>query len=248
LLEDGRRPTVEQRWAVCTPPASSVVIDFVAGEGMLQAKNYCGYFLRSGHGGSIPGEGMLVLYDFGREPVSGELVLDGDAWTFGTGTQRATLLLQPGQRREIPVLVRFRRQSFEANPVRATWRVVREPRNETAAIPPPPPTPEVSVSKAESRGIAVAAPFEASFEPYIRTRNGNLYQTSQRLMAREAWQLYMERMGNITMAFFGRANLPWRYTDNEPASLVFFFRPEQLPATFEIRRAQVVEFVAPSSP
>jgi hypothetical protein len=91
----------------------------------------------------------------------------------------------------------------------------------------------------------VVAPVQALFDPYIRTKNGNLFQTWQRLHAKEGWQSYMERMGNFTMGFFGRANLPWRFADNEPAALVFFFRPEQLPVTFEIRRAQVLEYAAP---
>jgi len=37
---------------------------------------------------------------------------------------------------------------------------------------------------------------------------------------------------------------PWRFAENRPAALVFFFRPEQLPATFEVRGAEIVRFVA----
>jgi hypothetical protein len=107
------------------------------------------------------------------------------------------------------------------------------------------PTPMVTRSEAESRGLRAPAPDQALFDVYFRTRNGNLFQTWQRLRGNGGWQRYMERMGNYTMAFYGRAQLPWRFTDNEPAALVFFFRPEQMPATFELRGGQAVEFAAP---
>jgi hypothetical protein len=242
LLADGRKPFTPREWKVSTPPASPVVVDFVPGKGMLQAKNYCGYFLRGVFGGSVPGEGMLALYNFGAAPLSGELALDGDAWTLGTGARRMTLMLQPGERREIPVLVRPGQRRFESNPVRATWRVVPGAMTEAAAAPPQ--TAEVSVSKADSRGVAAQAPVEASFDAYFRTKNGNLFGSWQRLKAKGDWQSYTERMGNFSMAFYCRANLPWRFRDNEPAALVFFFRPEKLPATYEVRQAEVLEFTA----
>ena len=79
------------------------------------------------------------------------------------------------------------------------------------------------------------------FELYFRTANGNLYQVWPRQYATANWQRYTEVKENYTMAFYGRANLPWRFRDNRPVSLVFFFRPNRLPATFEIKNAQIVK-------
>jgi hypothetical protein len=83
------------------------------------------------------------------------------------------------------------------------------------------------------------------FEVYVRAANGNLYHVWPRLDAASAWRHYAERGGNYTMAFFGRAKNPWRFLDNTPASLVFFFRPEVLPAVYEIKDAAVVTLTAP---
>ena len=245
LLGEGRAPWALRSWTAPPPPASSVVIDFVAGRGMLQAKSYCGYLLRGAHGGAVPGEGLVVLYNFGRAPESGELALGGDAWALGAGGSIAVLSLQPGERREIPVLVKPGQDRFEANPVKAVWRAKPGAQAVAAEVAAPPQAAGVTASKADSRGVAVRAGNQELFDVYIRATNGNLYQTWQRLWAKEGWQRYMERMGDFTMAFFGRANLPWRFADNEPAALVFFFRPEQLPVTYEIRRAQVVEYGRP---
>ena len=83
------------------------------------------------------------------------------------------------------------------------------------------------------------------FELYFRTANGNLYQVWPRQYAMAAWQEYTEVKENYTMAFYGRANLPWRFKDNRPVALVFFFRPGTVPATYEIRDARIVRLEAP---
>jgi hypothetical protein len=49
------------------------------------------------------------------------------------------------------------------------------------------------------------------------------------------------------MAFFGRAELPWRFAENRPVSLVFFLRPSQVPAIFEVRDARIVRVAAARS-
>jgi hypothetical protein len=79
-------------------------------------------------------------------------------------------------------------------------------------------------------------------EAYFRTANGNLYQVWPRQYATEAWSEYNEAKENYTMAFYGRAKLPWRFKDNRPVALVFFFRPgrESLPAVFEISHPRIV--------
>lgn len=75
---------------------------------------------------------------------------------------------------------------------------------------------------------------------YFRTENGNLYQTWPRVRVDANWMTYAVRSADFTMAFFGRAELPWRLADNRPASLVFFLRPATLPAIFEVRDARLV--------
>ena len=75
----------------------------------------------------------------------------------------------------------------------------------------------------------------------FRTENGNLYQTWPRLRAGGEWATYRGAADDFTMAFFGRAHLPWRLSENKPASLVFRLRPSQIPAVFEVRDARVVK-------
>jgi hypothetical protein len=79
-------------------------------------------------------------------------------------------------------------------------------------------------------------------EAYFRTANGNLYQVWPRQYAMHAWSEYIEAKENYTMAFYGRANLPWRFKDNQPVALVFFFRPgrDSLPAVYEISDPRIV--------
>jgi hypothetical protein len=84
-------------------------------------------------------------------------------------------------------------------------------------------------------------------ESYIRTRNGNLYSTVPRLEPKAEWQRYLQGAETLTLLFMGRAAQPWRFLDNEPASLVFFVRPATLPAVLEIRDPQVVRFGLPTT-
>jgi hypothetical protein len=86
-------------------------------------------------------------------------------------------------------------------------------------------------------------------EAYFRTANGNLYQVWPRQYAMHAWSEYIEAKGNYTMAFYGRAKLPWRFKDNRPVALVFFFRPDRdaLPAVYEVKDARIVKLEAGSA-
>ncbi|MDZ7901383.1 MAG: hypothetical protein U5L01_02050 [Rheinheimera sp.] len=63
-------------------------------------------------------------------------------------------------------------------------------------------------------------------------------------LAGREWGGYAEAAENFTMAFFGRAKLPWRFVENKPVALVFFLRPEKLPAVFEIKDAAITRRVA----
>ncbi len=89
-----------------------------------------------------------------------------------------------------------------------------------------------------------SAEAEAWFDVYFRTESGNLYQVWPRLQASRDWRGFAEAAENFTMAFYGRAKLPWRFLENRPAALVFFLRPEKLPAVFEIERAAITRRVS----
>lgn len=80
------------------------------------------------------------------------------------------------------------------------------------------------------------------FSTYFRTANGNLYQVWPRQHAMEAWSAYTEVKANFSVAFYGRAALPWRFRDNRPVALVFKFRPgaKGLPATYEVKDVRMV--------
>lgn len=250
LVTDSLRPIAPQTWTVTGPAApTAVVLDFVAGAGLVQAKSYDGYLLRGDYGRATQAaEGRIVAYNLGSATTSGELHLEGDAWTLTDGNRTLALTLNPGERREVPVRIMPSTRRFEPQPARARFVPSETP---ASGARPPPRNADVAAealakeNASEKLPIAASAPLHAQFETYLRTKNGNLYQTWPRPTATEAWQRYAERLGNFTMAFFGRAHLPWPFAENDPAALVFFFRPEQLPLTFEIRRARVTELSAP---
>lgn len=100
--------------------------------------------------------------------------------------------------------------------------------------PLPAPTPDQAKPRAGKAGDMM--------DVYFRTENGNLFQTWPRLRVTPEWTQYLESADNFTMAFFGRAAPPWRFSENKPASLVFFLRPSALPATFEVQRAEIVRY------
>jgi hypothetical protein len=79
------------------------------------------------------------------------------------------------------------------------------------------------------------------FMIHVRTVNGNLYEVYPTRQATAEWQTYSEAQQNFTLSFYGRAELPWRFKDNQPASLVLVLYPKQLPAVYEFHRAQLVQ-------
>ena len=89
-------------------------------------------------------------------------------------------------------------------------------------------------------------PQSEEFMIQIRTQNGNLYEVYPTRQATSDWQRFLEPGDNFTMAFYGRAALPWRFKDNKPTSLVFVMYPKSLPATYEFRRPQLIKLSAPS--
>ncbi|MBC8002658.1 MAG: hypothetical protein H7X97_08730, partial [Opitutaceae bacterium] len=60
------------------------------------------------------------------------------------------------------------------------------------------------------------------FDVYVRTANGNLYTLGGRMRPSGQWQVEAQTVEGLTMAFWGRTQLPWRYRENVPASLVYF--------------------------
>lgn len=77
-----------------------------------------------------------------------------------------------------------------------------------------------------------------------RTENGSLFGVWPRALPSERWQSYANPATNFTMFFFGRAELPWRFADNQPAALVFHFRPKEIPAVIEVTKPEVVRWEA----
>lgn len=242
LLQPEGMPLDARSWPIFTAAPTPVVIDFVAGPGLIMAKSYRGHLLQGSDA-----EGHLILYNLGAHIVTGELDLEGSAWSLDGDLRRQRISLAPGSRTMVPVRIHPRSDRFSAHAAQARFRVL-----ETGT---PAPTKEqpvaapVAANAPSSTGLPKTPPVQstapaarsADFESYLRTRNGNLFQTWPRLQARDEWQWYNEQLANFTVAFFGRAHLPWSLAENEPAALVFFFRPNEFPAVYEIRHAQITE-------
>ena len=101
----------------------------------------------------------------------------------------------------------------------------------------------LSAGTAPSRYTGLCATQGGLIQVQLRTTNGNLYEVSPRRQPKEAWQSYQEAVGNFTMSFYGRANLPWRMTENKVVALVFTFWPRTLPTEIEV---QPIGFVQPA--
>lgn len=80
-------------------------------------------------------------------------------------------------------------------------------------------------------------------ESYIRTERGHLFSTVPRLAPTQNWQRYNQNAENLTLHFLGRTPPPWRFSENRAAALVFFIRPKQLPAVFEVRNPHQARWV-----
>ena len=80
---------------------------------------------------------------------------------------------------------------------------------------------------------------ELSFDCYFRAESGNLFEALPRLKAGTNWLTYSQVRANFSTLAFGRMKPPWRFHDNQPAAVVFFLRPEKLPAVLEIRHPEL---------
>jgi hypothetical protein len=145
-------------WIVRVPAASPVVIDFIAGDGLLPIKRYNGSFV--------------------------------------TGTVTS---MEHGAKSQGP-----------------------KPTNNQEPL--------------TNNGI----PRSEEFMIHVRTANGNLYEVYPTRLATPEWQSYMEPQDNFTMSFYGRAELPWRFRDSRPVSLVVVMYPKVLPTVYEFRRMQLL--------
>lgn len=333
-------------WRVRTEPASPVVVDLIAGEGMAQAKVSGGYRLSGEEEGKRTGRAVVVLYNLGAKAVRGRMVID-EPNPVAAGGAAELIVLAPGERREVPVVLaipgsvwterslRMRFVMEEAGAPAAVFRTGllpssagmtlvpvetfgpamdnREAVQRQAARVPAGEEPRLYaqgrwlvtdgvrveeqdgvwrfhidyLSEASFRPAAVELPLPAGFEfkpdtlltfeyrrvggagesggldregrplapsrliplagrigdgmtAYVRTLNGNLYGTTGRMRLADDWRYYAGRAQDFSMGFFGRAELPWRFADNRPASLFFFLRPATVPAVFEVRNARIV--------
>ena len=94
---------------------------------------------------------------------------------------------------------------------------------------------------AEAAGLDEGAERELFLEVYFRTANGNLFVVWPWARVQTSWNAYLELRDNYTMMFQSRANLPWRFAENRPVSLVFsFYSPTMEGAVVEIDRAEIV--------
>ncbi len=332
-------------WRIASTPAPRVVIDFVAGRGMLAVKQCHGYFLGGATDGSSAGEGELRIYNFGSTAASGRL----DFGKFAQSSEAIPemLSLAPGEMRIIPVKLQMAANDLlphkwsarfieeqagltdsvfvtqlYANASQMSRRVVtelgeadagsrsarvldareiavEEPKEEKSGrwrmtkgvkvsehsgtwsftvsefpseplrpaiaelvLPDGFQMPEGSLLELEYRlatrtandctpvsepraPVQIASVNRELIGISWRTENGNLYTVWQTPPATNTWQKYAQAKGSFTMGFYGRANLPWRFSDNRPVALVFMFRPNFLPATYEVKNVAITSYVRP---
>lgn len=122
----------------------------------------------------------------------------------------------------------FPRRSF----FRLNHRLVPRTLDRVEPVAEPRSDPELSSLSEEAVGL------------FLRTTSGNLYMMSGPFAVGAPWRDYTQAAQNFNLFSFGRMNLPWRFFENEPAALVFQFRPRLLPATYEFKDVRVVEFSA----
>jgi hypothetical protein len=329
-------------WVVRAEQPSPIVIDFIAGEGMSQAKAYSGHFLTSPAPSGWEGRGELRVYNFGRSAIAGRLMVEGAA----EGMMGMPLVLRVGEMRKLPLsfshksgvgvgqqwravfvptkagpqarfsswvfpnlnalsersvegftfaseraqentrILDSRRKADEEERLQAQgrWRVTKGVqvtetddlwRFTVAGFPDEPMRPAVAelplpdgfrferdrfflmevrlvprmVQQVLPADEPRAHPEDSRLDreplwPHVRTATGNLFMMAMEFPVQTHWQVFRQRAGNFTPAFYGRMELPWRFSDHQPVALVFHFRPRLLPAVYEIRKARMVELGA----
>ncbi|MEJ1973786.1 MAG: hypothetical protein WDM96_15395 [Lacunisphaera sp.] len=229
---------------MATTPPTTVVLDFVADASLTMMKTRQAYLLKA-----ADATGSLIVYNFGSAALTGELTLDSAAWTLADDTHVRQLQLAPGERREVLVKIRLADAArFTAQIAKA--RFVVAPRGTKGggteeaksaapagreAGPPGPIAPQVSGSSSQ------LSPFEVYFADLERQSLPDLAAP-----ARPGGLAVVCRTFRQLHSGFLRPSLPARSAvGQQPVALVFFFRPATYPATYQIRHASVVEFVAP---
>lgn len=342
-------PPIERRrnWSVQVPPPSPVVLDLVAGEGLLTSKTSRGHFLTNRIAQGWSGRGKVRVYNFHGRQVSGivritgatrstdwpvtlapgqmtelemEFALDGDRFraerwnaefldrenqlpvarlnwllyphTIGFQTRLFAGFDYPAEAaRENAAVIDARPRAVGEETVqsRGRWRMTKgvqleegptgtwrftvtgfpdEPMQRALAELPLPDGfrfPKYSFLSAEMRLLPrkaseVTPAEEPRAEPdfsdldrevfalTVRTRKGGIYATAFHFPLSTQGLAFTQIANNFTAIFYGRMDLPWRFLDNEPASLLFSFRPRLLPATYEISNLRVVELVPADRP
>ena len=252
LTADSTTPIPAQTWSISEPSSQTpIVIDFVAGSGLNQSKNYTGYLARGDFGHpDHPASARLMVYNFSSASITGDLQLIGETWSLEDSSRATTLALAPGERRVLPVLV-TPASVFVPQPVTAIFRLSDHP----PIYAPGPPTSKVSTlasgistvvsANPEPRPILPSDPKQLPFDVYIRMANGDLFSLGPQLAAAAATQRRTQRIGNATLAFFGRAKSPWTFDGNEPVALTFYVRPTSLPVSLEINLPQLSKLRTP---
>lgn len=108
-------------WRVGAEAPSPVVIDFIAGEHVLSAKTFVGYFLQGHEGRIASGRGKLVFYNFARESSEVEFMVPEALELEGanpSSTGKWKLVLGAGERRELPVTLRVSADRFYPHEVK----------------------------------------------------------------------------------------------------------------------------------
>jgi hypothetical protein len=101
---------------------------------------------------------------------------------------------------------------------------------------------QIAISGEPRSPVGIASLDREMMGIYWRTANGNLYTVWQPLVCGPSWLRYAQMKESFTGAFYGRANLPWRFNANRPVALVFTFKPNFLPAVFQVRKPSIVTY------
>lgn len=229
-------------WTNGRPPTSPVVIDFVAGPGLVPARTYGGYIMAPG---SSTATGSIVLYNFGSAPSSGTLRLSGEDWRFASGCRALAVRLAPFARTALPLLIAAPQRTFLASECTACYSAeAHNPNQDTVALT---ESDTGHAKKASAGSSAVDSEAQGmDFDCDLRTANGNLYGIWPRNYATAHTGMFLEPLANFTLMFYGRACLPYEFSENQPSALVFMFHPLSFPVSIEITIPKSIEFISPA--
>lgn len=112
--ESARHPYVARDWLIAAEAASSVVLDFVGRQRMIQLKRYNGYMVQGSAGTEREGSGELIVYNFSSSAVRGLLQLKAANGLRVRGVPTGTIELAAGARLVLAVTVSVQAQAFTA--------------------------------------------------------------------------------------------------------------------------------------